>query len=118
MKPRRKKVKRLADRNLRGLEITTTSRATDSLASAMKNLELGNREMAMVHLIDVLDYLMETKVVGNEIWRRYTRKKKDDRRKAVELKALKQSPPLPDVHYEQGIAFMLSGAAPKVNEID
>lgn len=84
----------------------------------MKNLELDNREMAMVHLVDVFDYLMETKVVGNEIWKRYTQKKKDNRRKAVEIKALKKSPPLADIYCEQGIDYMLSGVAQKVNKID
>ena len=107
MKPRRRKVNRLDDRGLRCKGVTTTARATDSLASAMKNLVLGNPEATMAHLIDCFDHIRESKNVNDEVWRRYGRKKRDDRRKAIEIKALKQSPPITGEHYGKGMAFAL-----------
>ena len=107
MRPRRRKINRLADRNLRAKGIVTNSRAADALASAMKNLLKEKPEVTMEYLIDVFDHLMETKVIDNEIWRRYTRKKRDDRRKAEEIKLLKSSPSITDEHCEQGMNFIV-----------
>jgi hypothetical protein len=88
MKPRIKKIKRLDDRSLIGLNHTLQGRCADSLASAMKNVELDKRDMAMVHLLDVFDYLMEYKNTNHEVWKRYRKKKKEARAKAEKLKAL------------------------------
>lgn len=107
MRPRRRKINRLDDRNLRNKGIAVTSRAADALASAMKNLLKEKPEATLEHLVDVFDHLMEAKVIDNEIWRRYTRKKRDDRRKAEEIKGLLQSPPVTDEHYEQGMSFVV-----------
>lgn len=107
MKPRRKKLNRLDDRNLRAKGIVVTSRAADALASAMKNILKERPEAAMEHLIDVFDHLMETKVIDNETWRRYIRKKKDDRKKADIIYHLKKSPPVIEEHCRVGMEFVL-----------
>lgn len=90
MKARIKKMKQKDDRNLLALSHAVQGRAVDSLASAMKNLELDKRDMAMVHLIDVLDYLMEYKNTTHEVWKRYRKKKKECRRKTAQLKHMKK----------------------------
>lgn len=107
MKARRKKIKRLDDRNLRAKGITVCSRAADSLASAMKNILQEKHDVAMEYLIDVFDYLMEVKVIDNETWKRYKRTKKDNRKKADIIYHLKKSPPVLEEHCRAGMEFIL-----------
>lgn len=90
MKARIKRIKQKDDRNLLALSHTVQGRAVDSLASAMKNLDLGKLDMTMVHLVDVLDYLMEYKNTTHEIWKRYRKKKRECRRKTAQLKHMKK----------------------------
>lgn len=106
MRARRKKIKRLDDRNLRAKGIVTTSRATDSLASAMKNIIQG-KPSVLEHIIDALDHLRETKVIDNEIWKRYRKEKKENRKKADVIYFLKKSPPVLEEHCRRGMDFVL-----------
>ena len=93
MRARRKRIKRLDDRNLRAKGIVTTSRASDALASAMKNILHEKPEVAIDYLVDVFDYIMETKTIDNEVWKRYQKKRKEARKKSLKLKELLRSPP-------------------------
>lgn len=108
IKNRQKKIKRLDDRNLLGLSHTVQGRAADSLASAMKNLELDKRDMAMVHLIDVFDYLMEYKNTNHEIWKRYRKRKKECWKKSKIIKQFKIEPTMTDDELEQGMTSILT----------